>query len=131
MRRKGAVPIPYIIALLLGIAVVSILGYWFFVLGGQWGVEVTLQRCNTMAMTYCTTWRTAAYGYDKTEDEDGTGRPNIVGWFYDKSQAHANCVGLYETSMPEGSNDLEDGGYTYEQMAIDNIGKCKSILAQA
>ena len=131
MRKKGAVPIPYIIALLLGIAVVSILGYWFFVLGGQWGMEVTLQRCNTRAMTYCTTWRTAAYGYDKNEEGSGTGKPNIVGWFFDKSTVHANCVVQYPTSMPEGSNALEDSGDTSESTAVNNIEKCNSILAQA
>ncbi len=129
--RKGAVPIPYIIALLLGIAVVSILGYWFFVLGGQWGMEVTMQRCTSTAMTHCTTWRTAAYGYDNNEEGSGTGKPNIVGWFYGKSTAYTNCVVQYPTSMPEGSNALESEGSTDEMMAMSNIEKCNAILAQA
>ncbi len=78
--RKGAVPVPYIIALLLGIAVVAILGYWFFVLGGQLGGEVSQQSCTSKASIYCTTWQ--ANGYATTEDDD----PNVGGligvkWF--------------------------------------------------
>ncbi len=78
---KGAVPIPYIIALLLGIAVVAILGYWFFVLGGQWGGEVTLATCRTRAHTYCAGWQALAYAYD-----EDTGEPTVR-WFSDNYPA--------------------------------------------
>jgi len=73
--KKGAVPIPYIIALLLGIAVVAILGYWFFVLGGQWGGEVSLQGCRNKALLYCQAYQGSGY------DEDEDGQPSPLGWF--------------------------------------------------
>lgn len=78
--KKGSVPIPYIIALLLGIAVVAILGYWFFVLGGQWGGEVTMQRCRSKAVTYCTTWQSNGYATTTDGDPDLGG---VIGakWF--------------------------------------------------
>jgi hypothetical protein len=41
---RGEVPISYIIALILGVAVVAIIGYWFFVVQGQGGGEMTLDR---------------------------------------------------------------------------------------
>ena len=77
---KGSIPIPYIIALLLGIAVVAILGYWFFVLSGLWGGEATLQTCRTNAHTYCAGWQTVAYATDTY------GVPT-VGWFSDNYPA--------------------------------------------
>ncbi len=88
-NNKGAVPIPYIIALLLGIAVVAILGYWFFVLGGQWGGEVTSETCRTRALTYCTGWQLVGYGYD-----DDTEEPDVR-WF---SEVYPECES-YETTL--------------------------------
>ena len=58
--RKG-VAIPYIIAVLLGIAVIGIIGYWFFVLGGNLGTNVTTSSCQTKLTVYCTAW--VAEGY--------------------------------------------------------------------
>ncbi len=66
MKIKGAVPIPYIIAIILGIIVVSAVGYWFIYLGhGFWG-EVTVQSCNSKKQMYCNIW--AAAGYPSGED---------------------------------------------------------------
>ena len=105
---KGAVPIPYIIALLLGIAVVAILGYWFFVLSGLWGGEATLQTCRANAHTYCAGWQ--ALGY--TEDDDGN--PS-VGWFSDKYPA----CGSYNRAL----------GFSEKDNADTDRDACESILA--
>jgi hypothetical protein len=53
--RKG-VAVPYIIALILGIVVIGLLGYWFFVLGGQAGGTATSQGCNTKIASWCQQW---------------------------------------------------------------------------
>ena len=87
--NKGAVPIPYIIALLLGIAVVAILGYWFFVLGGAIGGEVTLATCQTRAHTYCAGWQFLGYDYDSETDDP------IVDWFSDN---YPECTS-YQTTL--------------------------------
>lgn len=58
---KGEIPIGYIIALVLGIAVVAILGYWFFIMQGQGGSQMTTSQCQTMAYQYCRTWQTNLY----------------------------------------------------------------------
>jgi len=114
--KKGAVPIPYIIALLLGIAVVAILGYWFFVLGGQWGGEVTLQRCKTMAHTYCSSWKAVAYRAD--------GDNPSIGWFVEHypTKAHEDCVTLH--GILEGDDDDPVDLDLYES-------ECENILAGA
>ena len=89
-KKKGAVPVPYIIALLLGIAVVAILGYWFFVLGGARAEEMNLQKCTTRAHTYCSRWRTAGWALDNAGDP-------TIGWFedeYPRCEAFASQLGF-------------------------------------
>ena len=57
---KG-VAIPYIIAVLLGIAVIGIIGYWFFFLGGSLGGEVSSADCQRKLVTYCSIWLGQGY----------------------------------------------------------------------
>lgn len=67
--RKG-IAVQYIIALILGVAVLGLIGYWFFVLGGRIPGEATTTWCQTRENRWCTTWaRTGLFPYDKTEDE--------------------------------------------------------------
>jgi hypothetical protein len=61
---KGEIPIGYIIALILGVAVVAILGYWFFVVQNKGGGEITFDQCRNKAYTYCTIWRGTGYAQD-------------------------------------------------------------------
>jgi hypothetical protein len=113
--KKGAVPIPYIIAMLLGIAVVAILGYWFFVLGGQWGGEVTLQRCRSKAVSYCTMWQGNGYATSGTDPDLGgvTG----VKWF-------SKTAGAYDERC-------EDYGILDESTTASLETSCKGILTAA
>lgn len=69
--KKGQIPIPYIIALLLGIAVVAILGYWFFVLGGRIPGQVSETWCNTKKNQYCTEWFQAGFPTTMSERPGG------------------------------------------------------------
>ena len=101
MKTKGAIPISYIVALLLGIAVIGIIGYWFFFLGGEIGGEVTLNTCRSRAYTYCASWQ--AIGYSK---DSSTCEPDIVGWFsesYQRCISHEDDLG-FRTSCP-GNQD--------------------------
>jgi len=85
MKNKGAVPIAYIIALLLGIAVIAVIGYWFFIVGGQLGGEVTITQCRARAQNYCNSWKVMSYGTDDVE-EGGvivSSTPKL-GWFSDR-----------------------------------------------
>lgn len=58
--RKG-IAVPYIIALILGIVVVALLGYWFFVLGGTFTGKASLTECQTKLSQYCAELSAAGY----------------------------------------------------------------------
>jgi hypothetical protein len=60
--RKG-IAVPYVIALILGIIVVGVIGYWFFVLGGKGGGTGTETACQAKLVSFCTQW--SLKGYDQ------------------------------------------------------------------
>ena len=59
--RKGAVPIPYLIAIILGVVVIALLGYWFFVTGGSLSASITKGECDNKLMIYCIEWSSNNY----------------------------------------------------------------------
>ena len=61
---KGEVPIAYIIALILGVAVIAVLGYWFFVVQGTGGAQMSITECSNKAFMYCTLWSANGYLVD-------------------------------------------------------------------
>lgn len=69
--RKG-IAVQYIIALILGVAVLGLIGYWFFVLGGRIPGEATTTWCQTRENRWCSVW--ARTGLFPDEDwDDGAG----------------------------------------------------------
>lgn len=54
--QKG-VAIPYVIAIILGIVVIGLIGYWLFTGGGKMGSKITVTECNEKAIIYCSEWR--------------------------------------------------------------------------
>lgn len=52
---KKAVAISYVIALILGVAVIGILGYWFVSQSGKTVGEGTKVECNSKLFLYCNT----------------------------------------------------------------------------
>jgi hypothetical protein len=58
---KGDIPIPYIVALILGIIVIGVIGYWFFVLSGKGGGTASEQFCRAKELTYCSQWSKCDY----------------------------------------------------------------------
>jgi len=68
---KKGIAIPYIIALILGIAVVALIGYWFFVLGGRIPGQATLTSCQSKEVAWCGEWaRTGLFPVDGGTIED-------------------------------------------------------------
>ncbi len=57
ITKKGAIPIPYIIALILGIVVLAIVAYWLFFSSGQFGGTISEASCRAKKMAYCNAWR--------------------------------------------------------------------------
>lgn len=53
-----AVAIPYVIALILGIVVVGVIGYWFISQGGKTVGSGTTVECDAL----CASWRNSGFG---------------------------------------------------------------------
>lgn len=53
--KKAAMPIPYIIALILGVIVVAVLAYWFISSGGK-GTKIGIEaECKARLLDVCIT----------------------------------------------------------------------------
>jgi len=57
-----AVAIPYVIALVLGIVVIGLLGYWFVFQGGKTIMSGKQAECDAMKFSYCKGFR----GWDRS-----------------------------------------------------------------
>ncbi len=75
--RKADVPVPYIIAIIIGIAVIALLGYWFFMTGGGFLTEVSEQGCRTLKSRFCSAW--AVYAYQMVNDKGEPVAVNAAG----------------------------------------------------
>jgi len=85
-RPKGALPIPYIVALIIAIIVIAVLIYWFMIMGGKPIEEFERQRCNARAATYCSLWAPTGYTFDND------GNPSIVGKWEDDVLGGKDCA---------------------------------------
>jgi hypothetical protein len=56
MRSKGALPVPYIVAIIIAVIVIAVLVYWFFVLSGKGNTQATDAFCRAKELTYCSQW---------------------------------------------------------------------------
>lgn len=53
--RKAAMPVPYIIALIIGVIVVAVLAYWFVSSGGK-GTKIGIEaECTARKLEFCAT----------------------------------------------------------------------------
>lgn len=59
--KKGALPVPYIVALILAIIVVALLGYWFYTVYIRSESEQSEGICRAKELAYCTQWSTTGY----------------------------------------------------------------------
>jgi len=53
---KGAIPLPYIIAIIFGIIIIAIIGYWFFTTSGGVGGSSQQAACQSAALQFCLDW---------------------------------------------------------------------------
>lgn len=50
---KGAMPVPYIVALIIAVIVIGLLGYWLIVTMGKTGVKASEEMCRATLMGKC------------------------------------------------------------------------------
>jgi len=94
--RKGAVPVPYIIALILGIIVVGLLAYWFFILGGKIPGITTEQQCASLKQQYCSQWQNT--DFEILPGEDGCTTESDC---WDQFAPECRGAGIYQPSELE------------------------------
>lgn len=58
---KKGIAVPYIIAILLGVGVIGLVGYWLFVSGGQFGGASAKEACNRNLALWCSQWANNGY----------------------------------------------------------------------
>ena len=51
--KKGAIPVPYIVAILLGVVVIALIGLWFFTTTGTGSGVASEAACNAKKVAYC------------------------------------------------------------------------------
>ncbi len=102
---KG-VAVSYIIAIVLGIVILALLGFWFNKEGTLFGSIADQETCKAKLIAYCTSWSTSGYDDNKKpgENED----------FY---AIHKDC---------EPHKKLLTGGKTGNDIET----KCKELLRQ-
>lgn len=69
--RKG-IAVPYVIALLLGVAVIGLVGFWFASTGGKFSGQSQSTYCQSEALKWCTQ---RLVGGDPTFDVPGCTQP--------------------------------------------------------
>jgi len=57
INKKGDVPTPYIVALVLGVIVIALVAYWLFFSGGSFGNMIQENACKAKKMLYCNDWK--------------------------------------------------------------------------
>lgn len=61
MRSKGALPVPYIVAIIIAIIVIVVLVVWFFVLSGSGNLAALDKLCRATEFTYCAQWQGSGF----------------------------------------------------------------------
>jgi len=62
---KGTLPVPHIIAIVLGIIVLALLGYWFFTTGGTFSGTASEAECRGKFLQYCISWSAVNFKGDE------------------------------------------------------------------
>jgi len=104
---KGEIPIAYIIALVLGVIVLGLLGWWLFAGGQGWNSMADESVCRSKLDYYCLNWKINSYDITKQPNgqkfSDSCDTVNLdklqyyapdcctYGWAYDQAITQASC----------------------------------------
>ena len=58
---RKAVAVPYVIALILGVAAIALVGVWFVTSGGRFSGQAQKNQCNADTVQWCLQWASTAY----------------------------------------------------------------------
>jgi hypothetical protein len=61
MGGKGAIPIPYIVAIIFAIIIIVIIGYWFFTTSNTGSSASSATQCLVAKSNFCQDWIRRGY----------------------------------------------------------------------
>ncbi len=93
---KAAIPVPYIIALILGVVVIALLGYWFVSSAGKGSSIGSEAECAARKVEFCATQTLESW----VRQDDICGN--------ERSLTAANCKSFCGTIIP-GWKSIPDG----------------------
>lgn len=96
---KGEIPISYIVAIVLAIAVLALLGYWFYMSGGKFSGSVNRQDCLNLKLRYCTEWGTKGF----------TGTPDWNNYPSATDQKGKACRDMFQIKVDSSTDCLNPG----------------------
>jgi len=70
MKSKGAVPVPYIIALILGAMVLGFITYSLFYSNSEFSKSMREKKCEYQKMMYCNGDQMKEFAPDSCEEKD-------------------------------------------------------------
>ena len=89
--RKGAIPVPYIVAIIFAIVVISLIAYMFFTHTGIFSGTTHKKYCEAKKLQYCWDWSQA-----------GKSNPPKGGW----SSYEPTCQGVVDEPTVEECSKL-------------------------
>ena len=95
--RKGEIPIPYILAIVLVVIVLGLLAYWLYTGGKGWDQIVSESTCRAKLKFYCNSWKVNTYAADKKPNgvTDFSDDCNTVNQIENKDKYYApDCCAL-------------------------------------
>lgn len=98
---KKAIAIPYVVAIILGIIIVGVIGYWLFLLYGGGVGTASEAVCRSKLLTYCSEWAETGYSvkpggkeFSKACGEEGvsnTYAPECCAYSWASDVTSGNC----------------------------------------
>lgn len=112
---KKGVAIPYIVAILLGIAVIGLIGFWLFKSTGIFGTKAVEQTCRNNFLKWCQDW--FADGYSK-EWMIGTSGTKI---FFNSKYQECKVYQLPGTDCLAAGVGCQTSGFSNQDDAVNKV----------
>ncbi|MBI4010264.1 MAG: hypothetical protein HY361_03695 [Candidatus Aenigmarchaeota archaeon] len=96
---KGEIPVGYIVAIVLGVIVIVLLGYLFFVQSGNFTGTISEQTCIGKLLSYCNFWSVCNYGPEC--------QPGGAGADFFSEKNSKDCEPLKSKLITESTQDKE------------------------
>lgn len=107
---QKAVAVPYVIALILGIAVIALIGIWFVMSGGKFSTQSGKTLCDNKFLQWCSVGRSQTDTY--ATFKSGTECANIEGTYQRCNQALGTCKVKGITCSTGGGDECCSGTCT-------------------